>query len=94
MVSLPGKGPRNKSGYPYGCGCSKWLLKGGRSPCAFSKDALGGSNDPAIVGFAGSNPAGSTILIYGELAERLKASVLKTEDGSYHPWVRIPHSPP
>jgi hypothetical protein len=31
---------------------------------------------------------------YGEMAERLKAAVLKTVEGSYPPRVRIPVSPP
>ena len=30
----------------------------------------------------------------GEVAERLKALVLKTSDGATHSWVRIPPSPP
>tara|TARA_B110000014_G_scaffold262881_1_gene257979 strand:- start:979 stop:1125 length:147 start_codon:yes stop_codon:yes gene_type:complete len=31
---------------------------------------------------------------FGEVAERLKALVLKTSDGATHSWVRIPPSPP
>jgi hypothetical protein len=31
---------------------------------------------------------------YGEMAERLKAAVLKTEDAERRPWVRILLSPP
>src|SRR6185312_12401970 len=31
---------------------------------------------------------------YGEMAERFKAPVLKTGEGSNLPWVRIPLSPP
>lgn len=31
---------------------------------------------------------------YGEMAERFKAPVLKTGEGSFLPWVRIPLSPP
>ena len=30
----------------------------------------------------------------GEVAERLKALVLKTSDGATRSWVRIPPSPP
>tara|TARA_A100001011_G_scaffold399436_1_gene508085 strand:+ start:27885 stop:28004 length:120 start_codon:yes stop_codon:yes gene_type:complete len=32
--------------------------------------------------------------IFGEMAERLKAPVLKTGNGATHSWVRIPLSPP
>ena len=31
---------------------------------------------------------------FGEVAERLKALVLKTSNGFTHSWVRIPPSPP
>ena len=31
---------------------------------------------------------------YGEVAERLKALVLKTSNGATRSWVRIPPSPP
>ena len=31
---------------------------------------------------------------FGEVAERLKALVLKTSNGATHSWVRIPPSPP
>ena len=33
-------------------------------------------------------------LFDGEVAERLKALVLKTSNGFTHSWVRIPPSPP
>ena len=33
-------------------------------------------------------------LCNGEVAERLKALVLKTSNGFTHSWVRIPPSPP
>ena len=33
-------------------------------------------------------------LIQGEVAERLKALVLKTSNGATRSWVRIPPSPP
>ncbi len=32
--------------------------------------------------------------VYGEVAEWLKAAVLKTVESSRAPWVRIPPSPP
>ena len=32
--------------------------------------------------------------MFGEVAERLKALVLKTSNGATHSWVRIPPSPP
>ena len=31
---------------------------------------------------------------FGEVAERLKALVLKTSNGATHSWVQIPPSPP
>ena len=34
------------------------------------------------------------MFILGEVAERLKALVLKTSNGFTHSWVRIPPSPP
>tara|TARA_Y100001958_G_scaffold119719_1_gene86803 strand:+ start:108 stop:290 length:183 start_codon:yes stop_codon:yes gene_type:complete len=36
----------------------------------------------------------SAYLTFGEVAERLKALVLKTSNGATRSWVRIPPSPP
>src|SRR3546814_133846 len=40
------------------------------------------------------NPPAQTRIHSGEIAERFKAPVLKTGEGSNLPWVRIPLSPP
>ena len=62
-----------------------------RQSSAIGRRPVSKAGDPS--GHAGSNPVSGAI--FGEMAERLIASVLKT--GGRHdeaPWVRIPLFPP